>query len=392
MSRHASEPEFGSDSFLDVVANIVGILIILIVIAGVRVSRAPQLANQVETADAPSTETATVEASTQPLPTLDEESLDESVAELPEPELPRIAPPPELPPLPPLVRKELPEVPSLRHDPEWAARERKLQEELEQARAAARELRESAEQAKRRAAELQKAIASQREQNSELSEQVAAGRNGLSTMMRELLETEAQLEAVRADLREVVDAPDAQVIEHRVTPIGRIVDGKELHFLLSGNRVAPVPVDDLAARLGSQIQRQKEMLLRVPSYEGIVGPVDGFQMRYLIERSRPSLSEELRLGPNVVRMSVTRWVLEPTPDLQRETAEEALRRGSAFYNHLLTGGHSVTLTLWVYSDSFELCRQIQEFGHRHGYDVAARPLPDGVPITGSPNGSRSFAQ
>ena len=34
---------FGSDSFLDVVANIVGILIILIVVVGVRVARAPAL-------------------------------------------------------------------------------------------------------------------------------------------------------------------------------------------------------------------------------------------------------------------------------------------------------------------------------------------------------------
>ena len=39
--RREFEIMFGSDSFLDVVANIVGILIILIVIAGVRVSQAP---------------------------------------------------------------------------------------------------------------------------------------------------------------------------------------------------------------------------------------------------------------------------------------------------------------------------------------------------------------
>src|SRR4051812_7683947 len=41
--KHSGEVNIGSDSFLDVIANIVGILIILIVIAGVRVSRAPVL-------------------------------------------------------------------------------------------------------------------------------------------------------------------------------------------------------------------------------------------------------------------------------------------------------------------------------------------------------------
>ena len=43
MSRRTrnDEIELGSDSFLDIIANIVGILIILIVIAGVKVSRQP---------------------------------------------------------------------------------------------------------------------------------------------------------------------------------------------------------------------------------------------------------------------------------------------------------------------------------------------------------------
>ncbi|MEY3459635.1 MAG: Ribonuclease, partial [Planctomycetota bacterium] len=44
MSRRTqrSDLEFGSDSFLDVVCNIVGILIILIVVVGVRVQRQPR--------------------------------------------------------------------------------------------------------------------------------------------------------------------------------------------------------------------------------------------------------------------------------------------------------------------------------------------------------------
>lgn len=52
MSRRSRRDEigFGSDSFLDIIANIVGILIILIVIAGVRVSQAPVLSKEVDSA------------------------------------------------------------------------------------------------------------------------------------------------------------------------------------------------------------------------------------------------------------------------------------------------------------------------------------------------------
>ena len=43
MSRRSNsrDPNIGSDSFLDIIANIVGILIILIVVAGLKVSRQP---------------------------------------------------------------------------------------------------------------------------------------------------------------------------------------------------------------------------------------------------------------------------------------------------------------------------------------------------------------
>ncbi|MCA9063846.1 MAG: hypothetical protein KDA96_12325, partial [Planctomycetaceae bacterium] len=49
MSRRPAESElqFGSDSFLDVIANIVGILIILTVIVGLRVARQPVLTGNV---------------------------------------------------------------------------------------------------------------------------------------------------------------------------------------------------------------------------------------------------------------------------------------------------------------------------------------------------------
>ena len=40
--RHETEDEFNSNSFLDVICNVVGILIVLIVIAGVRTRPAPR--------------------------------------------------------------------------------------------------------------------------------------------------------------------------------------------------------------------------------------------------------------------------------------------------------------------------------------------------------------
>ena len=58
--RETSQQAVGDDSFLDIVANIVGILIILIVVAGVRASRAPvellEVVNGPDEPDPPPTE------------------------------------------------------------------------------------------------------------------------------------------------------------------------------------------------------------------------------------------------------------------------------------------------------------------------------------------------
>ena len=55
MSRRKprEEMEFGSDSFLDVVANVVGILIILMVLAGIRAKTAPVVLDEEQATEKP---------------------------------------------------------------------------------------------------------------------------------------------------------------------------------------------------------------------------------------------------------------------------------------------------------------------------------------------------
>jgi hypothetical protein len=51
-----------------------------------------------------------------------------------------------------------------------------------------------------------------------------------------------------------------------------------------------------------------------------------------------------------------------------------------------------TVTLWCYPDSFEGYRAIRAELHRLGIPTAGRPLPDGAPIGGSTEGSKSVVQ
>ena len=104
--RRDSEIMFGSDSFLDVVANIVGILIILIVIAGVRVGQAPvssrssvapSIPDSVPVDDLAPPAAPSESESTEIAPIMADVSEDAKPASLNDPlPLPDVAPPPEL--------------------------------------------------------------------------------------------------------------------------------------------------------------------------------------------------------------------------------------------------------------------------------------------------------
>lgn len=400
MSRQrGSDAEFGSDSFLDIVANVVGILIILIVVAGLRVSRAPVVLSTTAShapisppSASPPSVAAAVPDSPKAAPPAEPEVVHwpaEPVAPPPPP--PRPAAPPE--PETIIVERPLPPLPPLEPPRELVEQAHRLRQTILQLGAEQQSLDRKLQAAIEQTAGVQSQLAAMQSAARTAEARAAAEQAELTAGELELEETLARLTKLKRQLEEESQRkPEPQVLQHRITPIGKVVHGQELHFLLSRGRVSPVPVEELARRLAAQIERQKEMLAKLQTYEGEVEAVDGFRMKYVVQRSRLSLAEELRYGQHVIRMGVTQWTLIPEPDLPSESAAEALQRGSRFYQTLLSAGPNATLTLWVYPDSFESCQTLKEFAHRHGYEVAARPLPFGVMITGSPEGSRSIAQ
>jgi TolA-binding protein len=351
MSRRVASDsiDFGSDSFLDVIANIVGILIILIVVAGVRVSHAPPPTLQAaisqetrvdsrETRDNGNNDQAAV------LSTLDSQ-LSTLASEL-------------------------------------AALNSNI------ARGSA-ELAELADSEQRFTA---RRDAMTRDLNS-AAERVAAAARAVQAQEAAANTEQAQLAAQLVELESAANI-EAPVIEirHELTPVSRTVDGPELHFRLAENRVARLPIDELKDLLKRQVDRDRNWLMKVSRHTGSVGPVQGFSLEYLVERQPLSAIDELRYGRGMVMVGVTRWRLKPAADLQAETAEAALRTGSAFDMAIKTAQPGTTVTLWVYPDSFALFRELQKRAHEAGYEVAARPLPFGVLIGGSPDGSKSSAQ
>lgn len=364
--KHSGELNIGSDSFLDVLANIVGILIILIVVAAVRASRAPAPAETVHAA----------------------ESADAAQDS---------APPELIPPMTVTVPLEDEEEPD---EPDFVEQTEPSAELAQKIRTVQEEIRVLEAEAQRRDAE--KRDIEQRQARGEL--QISAGRN---TLLKEksayesrnrtadelqalIASQKSSLNLLQTQLDEVAkQPPKTKAIKHRVTPISRVVIGEQLHFRISNNRVSQVPIHELLQAAMRHAKRHAESLLQNKSQVGTVGPIGGYLLQYKLE-ALPAAGGQL--GPGMVRIALTSFQLQPESDLRDESVEEALTRGSVFDIAVQTADPGSTFTLWVYPDSFPTYRKLQNRLHDANIIVAGRPLPLGVPIAGSPDGSASAGQ
>ena len=364
-SPRTSQQTAGDDSFLDIVANIVGILIILIVVAGVRASRAP-----VELPTESSQPVAEVE------PVVDEIVLKPPPGGVVEP-----APWPQTVASVPSIVDRTDEVTGLVEHVEVLGDQLDVKLQLlSKAQADLETKLKELVQARGERIDRRKVVAGLTIEDTQVRTQLEA------------LRREDQVARQRLEVLKQPVSPEVIEVRHRLTPVGRVVRGTEQHFHVRNGRVARIPLQGLKQRIRAQMSRYGRSMSRFPKHEGQVGPVDGFVMEYTVERRPARLADELRHGHAMIRIGVTRWTIRPEPELESETTEIALSSGSRYQTILRTSDPGAALTFWVYPDSFSEVRRLQAAAHRAGFRVAARPLPTGIPISGSPDGSRSQSQ
>jgi hypothetical protein len=210
---------------------------------------------------------------------------------------------------------------------------------------------------------------------------------------RELMAARMEMEDLKASRQALEsDASPENVIEHLPTPMAKTVFGKEVHFRLSQGRLTYVPWDELVEQLKQDAPQKVWKLKDVPRISETLGPERGFRMHYTLRRS--SLVDPMS-GARVMRQTVEldRFVLVPVREGLGEPLSLALSDGSEFRSIL--GQYNpdrTTVTVWVYPDSFNEFRQLKASLFQRGYLAAGRPMPDGQPIGGSPQGTRSAAQ
>ena len=192
----------------------------------------------------------------------------------------------------------------------------------------------------------------------------------------------------------VESAPTPPItVESYPTPIGRTVDGREVHFQLRNGRLTYLPLDVLSQSFQADARRNLDKLRDQAELTETMEPESGFRIRYTIERHEVTPEESGRTGRAGAYVRVKLVEFLPISDDLGEAVDEALGDGSQFHMILADRrNRDATVTVWVYPESFEAFRKVKQDLYRLGFPVAARPLPEGVPIGASPEGSKSTAE
>jgi hypothetical protein len=210
----------------------------------------------------------------------------------------------------------------------------------------------------------------------------------LDSKQREAIEKDTENEKLESEISKLMNlggsdqvSPRPKVIlEHLPTPMARTVFQKELHVMLKAGQVIVVPWDRLIEVLKQQIPLAAQRQASRNKLEDKIGPVGGFVMMY-------------RMAAVPGGFELDRFELEPTSSVPSESVEETLRSTSRLSSEMAARNPRETVvTVWVYPDSFDDFRKLKAWLFTQGFLSAARPLPDGIRVGGSPQGSRSTAQ
>ena len=201
---------------------------------------------------------------------------------------------------------------------------------------------------------------------------------------RRELETEIERCTLEAEGLAHLPATTKEVLAYP-TPVGRTVNGEEIHFRLGEGRIAYIPIEDLFELAKAHTRRHSSSIAEMASRIESVGPVQGFSLDYVIEAK----VDQAR-GQVLIRSR--EWVVRPVGSGNGETTDVALSPRSRFRQVLSAVTPDATVTLWCYPDSFDAYRTIREELHRLGIPTACRPMPEGAPIGGSTEGSKSVVQ
>jgi hypothetical protein len=211
-----------------------------------------------------------------------------------------------------------------------------------------------------------------------------------------LAEVRRRIDKLMKEVAEVQRLPSAKKLLRYQTPVAQAVQSEELAFECRRGRVTFLDVEGLLREVRQGLRSRVEQLRSQWQFEGETGACGAFRLRYVVTRERGGLDAVGMAGPDSTssfRYGLESWVALPAVEVRGEPLAAALQPGSEFRRIVdRTDPEQTAVTFWVYPDSFSTYRTLRDYLLRRDVLVAGRPLPDDFPIASSRSGTVSQGQ
>jgi hypothetical protein len=208
----------------------------------------------------------------------------------------------------------------------------------------------------------------------------------------------AELRQRSGALVQEIKALESQPAQTKVfryhAPVSRAVYDDQLRFECRHGRVTFIDMTGMVAEMKSGLDERLRVLRTQWSVSDVTGPAGPFRLRYTFFREKTSLEASARGPLDSVSVQLGyHLVLEPLSEFRGETLAAALAPGSEFRTLVDRLDPRLTVvTFHVYADSFPLFRQLRDYLYERDIEVAAAPQPGSDPIAFSPQGAISRGQ
>lgn len=176
-------------------------------------------------------------------------------------------------------------------------------------------------------------------------------------------------------------------------PLSRAVHSDEMFFECKSGRVAYIDLPVFLQEVKQSLEDISGELKTTYRVERTTASVGAYRLRYAVERERTAVDVGSTPPERGFRYGLSEWLVEPISPDRGESLEQALAAKSEFRQLTDNLDSRITVvTFWVYPDSFELFRQLRDHLYQRGLDIAGRPLMMGAPIAASKYGTASRGQ
>lgn len=225
-------------------------------------------------------------------------------------------------------------------------------------------------------------------------------RQQLSTQQQRTLDLRCQLADARKELDDLSteqiglmsQTDDVEVIENQPTPLAQPANGQEIFLQLSAGHVAVLPVAKLFEAFVREARSNMWRLKTEDGIKGAVGPIDEFRMLYVVRKKIIRVAHRGGFETETTTPDFECHVVATTSPLG-EPVDQAVLPDSELRRYLKDHPTTTTVVrIGIYPDSANEYRQLRRELSAAGYVIDETLLEAGQPFGFSPHGRRAYVQ